>query len=103
MALTLEVLRRLEKAGLTQFYEDNQQVYLAMAKDAYAYVKKGFGDDQVRPDDVAKILQPTLAIDGGLDTFLNRKRLRQQYWKKDFTDLALDRTWANLVEEYEND
>jgi len=96
MALTLEVLRQLEKAGLTNFYDENARAWLAMARDAYAYVQKGFGDAEVRPDDVAKILHPTLAIDPTLDAFLNRKKLKQKYWKRDFTDLVLDRTWSEL-------
>jgi hypothetical protein len=90
MALTLEVLRQLEKAGLTNFYDENARAC------AYAYVQKGFGDAEVRPDDVAKILHPTLAIDPTLDAFLNRKKLKQKYWKRDFTDLVLDRTWSEL-------
>ena len=96
MALTLEVLRQLEKAGLTNFYDENAGAWLAMARDACAYVQKGFGGAEVRPDDVAKILHPTLAIDPTLDAFLNRKKLKQKYWKRDFTDLVLDRTWSEL-------
>jgi len=49
MALTLEVLRQLEKAGLTNFYDENARAWLAMARDAYAYVQKGFGDAEVGP------------------------------------------------------
>lgn len=96
MALTLEVLQRLEKVGLTALYEDRKTVWGAMAQEAYTYVKKGFGGAQVRPDDVAKVLQPTMAIDVKLSAFLSKKKLRQKYWVKDFTDLVLDRAWAGL-------
>ena len=84
------------KGRAYNFYDENARAWLAMARDAYAYVQKGFGDAEVRPDDVAKILHPTLAIDPTLDAFLNRKKLKQKYWKRDFTDLVLDRTWSEL-------
>jgi len=40
MALTLEVLRQLEKAGLTNFYDENARAWLAMAREPVPMSKK---------------------------------------------------------------
>jgi hypothetical protein len=50
----------------------------------------------VRPDDVAKTLLPLLEVDEGLGQFLSENKLKQKYWIRDFGDLILDDTWAEI-------
>lgn len=99
MALTLEKLQRLERVGLVKYYDDNAGAWLAASRDAYDYVKKGFGGEKVRPDDVNSPLRSIVGIDKALRTFLNKGKLSQKYWIDDFTVLVLDRTWEEITKE----
>jgi hypothetical protein len=80
MALTLEILQRLTRAGLVAHFTANREAWQANAQDAYDYTKRAFDGEQVRPDDVAKTLRPVVEIDKSLRTALDQKRLSQKYW-----------------------
>ena len=55
MALSLNKLKRLGDAGLTELFEQDQKLWTAMAKDAYGYTRKFIGAE-VRPNSmVAKV------------------------------------------------
>jgi pyruvate decarboxylase len=51
---------------------------------------------KIRPDDVAKALQPFLEVDEDLIAYLNAQKLKQKYWVGDFGDLILDRVWGEI-------
>jgi hypothetical protein len=99
MALTLEKLRRLERVMLVEYFESEKAAWTAAAKDAYAYIRKGFGGEMVRPDDVQAPLKSVVEIDQNLRAFLNGKKLSQKYWISDFTELVIDRTWDDIAKE----
>jgi hypothetical protein len=95
VALSLNKLKRLGDAGLTDLFEQDQKLWTAMAKDAYSYTRKFIGAD-VRPDDVVPTLVPALEVSDRLRTFLAGRKLAQQYWYTWFAELIVDRLWSDL-------
>jgi hypothetical protein len=97
MALTLEVEQRLTRSSLTKLFSEHEATWEAAAKQAYKFVHDGFPKgSSVRQDDVAKALLPILEVNERLRAELATKKLTQKYWVRDFVDLVVDRTWANL-------
>jgi hypothetical protein len=95
VALSLNKLKRLGDAGLTDLFEGDRKLWTAMAKDAYGYTRKFIGAD-VRPDDVVPTLVPALEVSDRLRTYLAGRKLTQQYWYTWFAELVVDRLWAYL-------
>jgi hypothetical protein len=97
MALSLEAEQRLGKVDLIKLFGDRRKEWTAAAKTAYKYLKDTFPKNaKIRPDDVAGVLRPILAVNGPLREHLDAGRLTQKYWLTDFTDLILDRTWNEI-------
>jgi hypothetical protein len=97
MALTLEVEQRLENVQLIEFFETERSHWLALAQEAYNFVRRNFPDGAtVRHDDVAQALMPVLAVHRLLTNHLAEERLGQQYWVKYFCDSVLDRCWGEI-------
>ena len=97
MALTLDKEQKLESAGLIDFFENDQVMWTDLAKGSHEYLKGNFpGDSQVRPDDVAKVLEPIIEVNEELRAYLSANKLKQKYWNSYFTDLIIDRTWAKI-------
>jgi hypothetical protein len=95
VALSLNKLKRLDDAGLSDLFEEDRKLWTAMAKDAYAYTRRFIGAE-VRPDDVVPTLVPALEVSDRLRTFLASRKLTQQYWYTWFAELIVDRLWADL-------
>jgi hypothetical protein len=95
VALNLNKLKRLTDAGLVELFEQDQKLWTAMAKDAYAYTSK-FIKGEVRPDDVAPTLVPALEVSDLLRTYLASRKLTQNYWYLWFAELIVDRLWPVL-------
>jgi hypothetical protein len=95
VALSLNKLKRLEDAGLTELFDRDRKLWSAMTKDAFAYTRKFVGGD-VRPDDVVPTLVPALEVSDRLRTFLAQKKLTQNYWYTWFGELLVDRLWNDL-------
>jgi hypothetical protein len=99
MALTLEKELRLARAGLVSYFEENEIAWTEAARDAYAYIEKGFAGQIVRPDDVVAPLKAVVEIDAKLKAFLSARKLsRQLYWVVYYTELVLDRVWDKIKE-----
>jgi hypothetical protein len=96
MGMTLDIEQKLERYGLVDFYNQNQNAWQENAQDAYDYTSKVFDHAQVRPDDLAKTLRPAVEIDKGLQKTLDAKKLSQNYWIDYFTTLVVDRTWDKI-------
>ena len=97
MALSLNKLKRLGDAGLTDLFEADRKLWTAMAKDAHAYTSKfvrGSGN-AVRPDDVVPTLTPALEVSDRLRTYLAERKLTQNYWYTWFAELIVDRLWSD--------
>jgi hypothetical protein len=95
VALSLNKLKRLEDAGLTEFFDADRKLWVAMTKDAYGYTRK-FAGAEVRPDDVVPTLVPALEVSDRLRTFLAARKLTQNYWFTWFAELLVDRLWPDL-------
>ena len=95
MALSLNKLKRLEDAGLTELFDADRKLWVAMTKDAYGYTHKFVGAE-VRPDDVVPTLVPALEVSDRLRTFLAGRKLTQNYWFVWYAELLVDRLWADL-------
>jgi len=95
VALSLNKLKRLGDAGLTELFEEDQKLWSAMAKDAYAYTRKFVGAE-VRPDDLVPTLVPALEVSDRLRTYLAQRKLGQNYWYTWFAELIVDRLWSDL-------
>lgn len=98
MALTLEKLRALENAELTDLFDKNLKVWSEMAEEAFEYTA-GFvapTGQPVRPDDVLPTLVPVLKVNDKLQKHLQGRKLRQQYWYTYFGELVIDRLWDRL-------
>ena len=95
MALSLNKLKRLEDAGLTELFAQDRKLWSAMAKDAYTYTRKFIGAE-VRPDDVVPTLVPALEVSDRLRTFLAARKLSQNYRFVWFAELIVDQLWSAL-------
>jgi hypothetical protein len=96
MALTALKVKNLADHGFMTLYSDHEELWRTKAKDAYAYAAKFVTTEPVRPDDVLPLLVPSLELSKELRSFLEEKRLTQQYWKVNFGELILDRLWGEL-------
>lgn len=97
MALKREILLKLEDAELVQYFDNNQADFLALAKKMYDLVKDLYPDDTpIRPDDVADYILPALKSDEEFRHKLANDGLTQKYWYQHFTDLIIDRCWAEI-------
>ncbi len=98
MALTLEIEQQLIEVGLVEFFEkDKTTIWVVLARDAYEYTRKTYPDGTtIRRDDVAKALNPVLAVHPRLGTFLKTEKIRGRHWISDFGDYVLEKTWDEI-------
>jgi hypothetical protein len=100
MALTLEAEQRLDDVGVTAFYDDDADVWLATVRATKNFVSGNFpAHSRIRRDDVAKALVPILEVHEGFKDFRAENKLRGKFWVKDFADLLIDKTWDTLEQE----
>lgn len=98
MGLTLDKEQKLKGAGLIDFFDEDATVWRELARKSYAYVRGNFPADlQIRPDDVAKVLEPIVEVNEDLRDYLSENKLKQKYWVGYFTDLVIDRTWGDIT------
>jgi hypothetical protein len=97
MALTALKIKDLTDKGFVKLYDDHEELWKTKATDAYAYGAKFVTTEPVRPDDVLPLLVPSLELSKELRSFLEEKRLTQQYWKVNFGELILDKLWPELT------
>jgi hypothetical protein len=97
VALTLDKEQKLDSAGLADFYDEHAPIWSDLAQKSFEFVKGNFPtDSRVRPDDVAKALEPLLEVNEDLKKYLSANKLKQKYWTGWFTELVIDRTWNNI-------
>jgi len=99
MSLTREAEQRLERVKLVAFFNKNQAEWLDAAQKAYTFVAGNFpAGSKIRRDDVAKILMPVIEVNEALTDKLAEGKLKQKFWRSDFVDLIIDRTWVQITE-----
>ena len=97
MGLTLEAEQRMEKVGLTQFFDGARPTWLEVAQKTYNFVKDGFPEGVlIRRDDVQKGLIPILEVNEDLREYLDTNKLRGKFWIAFYADLIIDRTWDEI-------
>jgi hypothetical protein len=96
MALTALKVKDLADKGFMKLYDDHEELWRTKAKDAYEYARRFIAPEPVRPDDVLELLVPSLELSKEFRSFLEEKRLTQQYWKVNFGELILDKLWTEL-------
>ena len=97
MALTLEAEQMLRRVSLIEFFEGDIPTWRGLASQSYDFVRENFpAGATIRPDDVAKALTPLLEVSESLSNELGAKKLKQQYWRRYFGDLIIDRTWQDI-------
>ncbi len=98
MSLMLVNEQKLSKVGLIAFFEANRPVWRGSMQKTYSFVKDAFPPDAIiRRDDVAKELLNVIEVNDQLGNFLAAERLSQRYWFAHFTDLIVDRCWAEVT------
>jgi hypothetical protein len=99
MALTVESQQRLDRVGLTAFFDKSKPEWCRKARASFEFVANNFpptSKDSIHPDDVSKALFTLIEVNEALSTYLGAHKLHQKYWLSDFCDLILDRCWAEL-------
>jgi hypothetical protein len=100
MALTLEAEQRLTDVGLTEFFDEHEDIWKTAANETYKFLKQNFPPgSKIRRDDVSKALRPVLEVNEKLRDELAEAKLRGKFWVSFFTDLIIDRTWESLTKE----
>ena len=101
MGLTARKSLGLEDAGLDRLFEDESDLWLETAKQAYNYTAEFVkdADEPVRPDDLIDVLIPVLEVTKVLRDFLSEHKLRQKYWYVWFGELIIDRLWEEIHSE----
>jgi hypothetical protein len=105
MGLTATKSMRLEDAGLVDLLNQHIKLWRSLAQNAYNYVAGGLSDsgEPVRRDDLVLPLIPVLEVTAEIRECLAEGRLRQKYWYEWFAELIVDRLWAELEEEEEDE
>lgn len=98
MGLTARKSLGLEDAGLDELFEDERDLWKDTAQQAYDYTAEFVkeADEPIRPDDLIDVLIPVLEVTKVLRDFLSEHRLRQKYWYVWFGELIIDRLWAEI-------
>ena len=101
MALNATKSKRLEDAGLDQYFDQHRALWDQKARRAYDYAKAFVVEsgEEVRQDDVVPLLVPALEVFDDFRDHLAREKLTQKYWYTYFAELIVDRLWEELIEQ----
>jgi hypothetical protein len=100
VALNAYKSKRLEDAGLLDYFERHRPLWEQKAKRAYEYAERFVREsgEEVRQDDVVPLLVPALEVLDDFRDHLASERLTQKYWYTYFAELIVDRVWEELTE-----
>lgn len=94
MALTEKVRLALEAQGFNKLYDDNEQVWKDLAKDARNLIKPHVKNETPTVDDIKEVLHPLVVLNKHYRKFIDgNKGAQQQYWSDRFTDYLLHRVY----------
>jgi len=105
MALTATKYQDLTDKGFVKLLKQHNKLWRKMAGEAFEYTSAfvAAAGLPVRPDDVVDLLAPALGVSEEFRAFLEKKRLRQKYWRVWFGELIIDQLWDELTEEDDED
>jgi len=105
MALTEKVRLALEAQGFDDLYNDHEQVWRDLARDARNLIKPHVRNAEPTVDDIKEVLHPLVELNRHYRGFVDGEKGRhQQYWSERFTDYLLHRVYEptlNVEEEGE--
>jgi hypothetical protein len=101
MALNATKSKRLEDAGLDQYFAQHQPLWRQKAQRAYGYARQFVDEsgEEVRQDDVVPLLVPALEVFDDFRDHLAKLKLTQKYWYTYFAELIVDRLWEELTQQ----
>ena len=103
MALTESKLKDLKDKKFDDLYAAHQEQWDDMAWSAHEYAKENVtGGDDPRPDDVAKLLFPTIQVNDNFREHQEDEKARRKYWIEAFVDYVIDRAIVNAPPEGED-
>src|SRR4051812_1823589 len=105
MALNATKSKRLEDAELDQYFDQHRQLWEQKARRAFDYAKQYVEEsgEGVRQDDLVPLLVPALEVLDDFRDHLVEHKLTQKYWYTYFAELIVDRLWATLSNEGDDD
>jgi hypothetical protein len=101
LALNATKSKRLEDAGLDQYFDQHRALWDQKARRAHDYAKAFVVEsgEEVRQDDVVPLLVPALEVFDDFRDHLAAQKLTQKYWYTYFAELIVDRFWRELTEQ----
>jgi hypothetical protein len=101
LALNATKSKRLEDAGLDQYFDQHRALWEQKARRAFVYAKQFVAEsgEDVRQDDVVPLLVPALEVFDDFRDHLAGAKLTQKYWYTYFAELIVDRLWDDLTRE----
>jgi hypothetical protein len=98
LALNATKSKRLEDAGLDQYFDQHRPLWQQKARRAFEYARAFVVEsgEEVRQDDVVPLLVPALEVFDDFRDHLAAQKLTQKYWYTYFAELIVDRLWAEL-------
>ena len=101
MALNATKSKRLEDAGLDQYFGQHRPLWHQKARRAHDYAKAFVVEsgEEVRQDDVVPLLVPALEVFDDFRDHLATQKLTQKYWYTYFAELIVDRLWGDLADQ----
>ena len=99
MALNATKSKRLEDAGLDQYFVQHRALWEQKAQRAFDYARQFVVEsgEEVRQDDVVPLLVPALEVFDAFRDHLVGEKLTQKYWYTYFAELIVDRLWNQLT------
>lgn len=107
MALTEKIRLALEAQGFNRLYDNNEQVWRDLARDARNLIKPHVRNEEPTVDDIKAVLHPLVVLNRHYRRFIDGEKGRQQlYWSERFTDYLLHRVYQptlNLEDEEDDE
>jgi hypothetical protein len=99
VALNATKSKRLEDAGLDDYFDQHRDLWAQKASRAYDYAQRFVEEsgEEVRQDDVVPLLVPALEVFDEFRDHLAGEKLTQKYWYTYFAELIVDRLWNELT------
>jgi hypothetical protein len=99
VALNATKSKRLEDAGLDEYFDDHRALWEQKARRAYEYAERFVVEsgEEVRQDDVVPLLVPALEVFDDFRDHLAAEKLTQKYWYTYFAELIVARLWGELT------
>lgn len=94
MSLDTEKVHRLKEKGFDKLYKDRAAKWKQLVTNTVEYfrniLKNQGSTDTILIGDIVTIVHNIIKVDPDFEKFVEKKRLRQKYWAKDFSEYVLE-------------